>query len=172
MIPKPITYSALSTAEMFALYNQHAAAIGRPPLAKKPRDRMKMVAALAILKTYRAPPVAIRKGASAEVRDVVIEELSKLAYYECVTLTESDGDGGQRPLRVSLDDKPKFKHRLLQSVGFSYAVVLGRIKARLPKSKVSGASLRVHQANARQNKKGYEAAKLPDKRPHSSKKET
>ena len=154
-----IKYSQLTLREMWKLYDEHAAKIGRKPMKPRERDRVRMAAALATILTYRAPIETRKPGRTSELRQVIIEELSKVSHYQCVATDEE----------VAVADKDKFKARLLISCGFAYATVLARIKERLPRSKVSGPSLRVHAANARRGKPGYENAKLPDKRPHSSK---
>lgn len=158
MLKPEIKYSQLTVREMWRMYDEHAAKIGRKPLYPREHDRVRMAAALATLLTFRAPPDPPKANRQSD-RQIILEELCKVSHYECVT----DGT------RVELADRESFKARLLISCGFAYSIVLERIKARLPKSRVSGASLRVHAASARRGKPGYENTKLPDKRPHSSK---
>ena len=140
---KPVEFSKLDAKTMFGLYNEHAAKIGAPPMKKRPKDRIAMAKELALILTRRPPP-------PVKFRDVVIQELCKVEYHEL-----PDG---------SKADKASHETR---SVGATYTEVLARIKVRLPASRISRDSLFVHANCIRNNKKGYDKAKLPDKRPHS-----
>ena len=139
---KEIRYSQMTLKAMFELYNEHAEAIDEPRLKKRPADRVEMCRLLALLMTIRKKPVG-------RVRDVVIEELCKVCHYE------NEGNTHER------SDAPR---RGFLPVGFPYVVVLERIKARLPKSKISMDALLVHATNIRKKKRGYRGANMPPKR--------
>lgn len=162
---REIAYSQLDARALFRLYNDEAAARGLP---KKPKcgERVDMAKDLALLlaqpKAKNAPPPAptsARARRYSEVREAVIEELCKVDYFELA----------QTGQRVTVEEAAAFSRHLLISHGFSYAIVLQRVKKRLPKSKMKSEKLRVHATNIRSRKSGYEHARLPDRRPHSNK---
>lgn len=153
MIEHGIPYTQLDLGAMFRRYNEEAVKRGVPRMHARPKDRADMCKALALLmaqpkpKTPPAPvanvPARVRKHNA--IRAVVVEELCAIDYFE-------SAQGGKRI-----------------TFGRTYADILARVKARLPNSKITGPKLRVHAANIRNRKPGYENLKLPDRRPHSSK---
>lgn len=148
-----IEYSKMDIRAMFARYNAEAEVRGVSVMTKPPEDRMTMGKALALLMATpkpkvpkTSPDVSPRVRRNNEIRAIVVEELCRISHHE------SDAPGGK-----------------LIPCGFSYTAVLAAVKLRLPTSKMTGPKLRVHAANIRTHKPGYEAAKLPDRRPHSRK---
>lgn len=106
---------------------------------KKPTDRCRMATALALVMT-RKPPQARPKT----TRAIIIEELCRVAEI-------------------------KFANGKAQTHGFTYDEVLVAVKRRLPKSRITNASLRVHATYIREGREGYRGAKLPNCRPYSHK---
>lgn len=146
---REIKYSALSLRAMFKLYNEHAAKIGEPKLRPCPPDRVEMARRLALLMTIRKKPVG-------QVREVVIEELCRAAYYQNTT-------GKER------SDTPK---RGYVAIGYPYVVVLAAIRARLPGERISLDAIQLHATNIRKQKRGYNKAVLPVKRLRTKKEST
>jgi hypothetical protein len=136
-----INYTKLSLAAMFKLYNEHAAKLDEPRLRKRPDDRVEMARLLALLMTIRKKPVGV-------VRDVVIEELCRVAHYRNTTGKE-------------VSDTPK---RGYMAVGYSYEDVLLAIRSRLPNHRISLDAVQLHATNIRKQKRGYRKAVLPEKR--------
>lgn len=161
-----VPYSTLTAVAMFHRYNEEAERRGMSsmPRHKRPKDRGEMGKLLALLLATPKPKMgkveehrSPRAAKNAEIRVVVIEELCKVAHWE------------YRETGAPIDPKTKVDASLRRSVGFTYAEVLIAVRARLPKSKMTGPKLRVHAAHIRNRNAGYEAGSLPDRRPHSSK---
>jgi|SRR5665213_443927 len=72
---KELRYSKLTIKEMFVLHNEHAAKIGVAPMRPRPKDRVEMAKALALILTHRPPMPFL-------VRDVAIEELCKVSHKD------------------------------------------------------------------------------------------
>jgi hypothetical protein len=124
-----------------------------------------MAKALALLVTHRTIQGRVLdskpKNDKQLLRDVVSAALCEIWFYE---RAEKPG------VRIDPADVEIFEDSELISFGYPYSAVLEEIKKRLPTSKISVATLRVHVANIRDSSPGYVAAgKLPDKRPYSNK---
>jgi hypothetical protein len=154
----------MSAKDLRARYNEEAAARGLPPMGHTD-DRVEACKRLALLmaqpksKTAAPAPTSAKPRGNAMVRTVIAEELCAIEYFELAQTGE----------RIEVADALNHKRHLLISWGFSYRVILDRVKKRLKKPKLKSESLRVHAANIRAKKPGYEGAKLPDRRPHSRK---
>jgi hypothetical protein len=163
-----ILYTQMDLGAMFRRYNEEAARRGAPRMRVRPKDRSAMCKELALLTSQPKPkitppaPVANvppRVKKHNEIRAAAVEELCAVSHFELV----------QTGRRITVEDATNFSRNLLMSFGFPYAEILKRMKKRLPRSKITGPKLRVHATNIRSRKSGYEGAKLPDRRPHSSK---
>lgn len=148
------TLSELTVREMWKQYNEHAKKLGRPQMRPMIKDRVRMAAALAILLTYR-PKTAmaakpLRKGVIAEVREVAIEELCRVHYYEHLGA------------RIEPKKAGRFSKLTLVAFGFPYRAVLETIQARLPLSKIDEGKLRIYATEINQGLHGdFELPKRP-----------
>ena len=160
---KEIRYSQLTLKEMAKLYNERANEIGESPLKPTPKDRFEMGKRLALIMTRtRAKTAPKPQAGPPTLREVVIEEVCRVSHYENGT-TDREGN----PVKFTAEQAAG--RRDMVTVGFTYSIVLQRIKERMPKSGVSPDSLRVHASKIKQGFSGYEHAKLPAKRPYSNK---
>lgn len=163
---KQIPFSQLNTQTLLTIHNELAAAHGLEPLKSWRGAFVDLVKRVALLNTKTPPqkektkpepkrrrPLPVKR--KQPVRDAILEALAFVSHYET-------------PAGIPINKySPRNKTGLI-SVGLSYAEVAERVRKSLPTARVSGSFMRWTAAMARKGEAGF-AIKLPQKRPHGTK---
>lgn len=161
--------STLSAPEMRAIHNLLAEERGRPLVSRRLTDRAMLGKRIALLRTMR-PPSPIKKTRQAAVADkrrskdapvrfAALEELARVCFYQNQITAEI----------LDCDSPDGYSGDEWFAVGYSYAEVTRRVKARIPDSTVTVESIRFIALQVRAGADGYGDCLLPDIRPHSAK---
>jgi hypothetical protein len=174
-MPPTINLATSTFAELLAAHNAIAPSRGVPPLPKRwTGTHVELAKKLALLRAARvvplkivptdergipAPVAKIMRRAPTPVRTAVLRSLAVISYFEHRKTGEA----------ISKRRAKKFDRAELVSVGLPYVEVLRRVRRRVPHSKIDGEDLRWYATMVRQQIKGFEHGKLPQKRPHGMK---
>lgn len=154
--------SQLDTPALLTLHNTLAQQSGAPTVKAWHGSRMSLIERVSILRTMpKAPPAMEKRHApprAQPIRRVMLKALEVVSHYEA----KATG------VKISKQAAKSYPRESLLSVGLPYREVLARVLAKMPHARTSIITLRVAAAAVRNNERGFENCKLPQKRPHNS----